>query len=458
MKKIQNWMLAAILICGIGIFTSCSSDDESAQEQADKNRAVFIEHTRATLKDLAENLHFKSWPNMNAFLQYFNKTVLLNENYNKELSGIFRQRISDSKRNVDAGSDLESMGYQTQATVDLTNFNYQLTVDNGTTFTVEPSEDFRIKMYDAESNVNYDLLFQASGPATPVLSSTLSSNTQAVIILVPQQFKFVLSNDSDGKMRPWLTGTFNSSMKKSRERSYYDIAEDEWTIDGQTVTGHAGQVVTFTIKQDPATHKAYNSFNFVLNGRQMVDMSLKATNATGKKDFSKHDIGSGFLDLLAAALDGNNIDEAKVTFLDDLTTTMSISDMSKLLRLEKEYRKAGRNNADKATIEQYTQQFNELAKAEITCKGINQTIPMRLLTAKVGLDWWVLYGFKFADNTDYVPLNELVDAESMQYVTNIADHSVEPMEQGVIVVRQLLQYLQNFVNGFKQQQGQQQNP
>ena len=83
---------------------------------------------------------------------------------------------------------------------------------------------------------------------------------------------------------------------------------------------------------------------------------------------------------------------------------------------------------------------------------------MRLLTAKVGLDWWALYGFKFADNTDYVPLNELVDAESMQYVTNIADHSVEPMEQGVIVVRQLLQYLQNFVNGFKQQQGQQQNP
>ncbi len=458
MKKIQNWMLAAILICGIGIFTSCSSDDESAQEQADKNRAVFIEHTRATLKDLAENLHFKSWPNMNAFLQYFNKTVLLNENYNKELSKLFNQKISESIKPVEAGSDLEAMGYQNQATIDLTNFNYQLTVDNGTTFNVEPSEELRIKMYDAEKNVNFDLLFQASGATMPLLSRTLSKNGRAVIILVPQQFKFVLSNDSDGKMRPWLTGTFNNRMNKSQERSYYDIAEDEWTIDGQTVTGHAGQVVTFTIKQDPTTHKAYNSFNFVLNGRQMIDMSLTASNVTGNKDFPTLDYSSGILDLLAVAIDGNNIDEAKLTLLDDLTTTMSISDMSKLLRLEKEYRKAGRNYADKATIEQYTQQFNELAKAEITCKGINQTIPMRLLTAKVGLDWWALYGFKFADNTDYVPLNELIDEESMQYVTNIADHSVEPMEQGVIVVRQLLQYLQNFVNGFKQQQGQQQNP
>ena len=455
MKKIQNWMLAAILVCGIGVFSSCSSDDDSAQEQADKNRAEFVGHTRATLKLLAENLHFKSWPNMNAFLSYFNETILSNKNYNKELSKLFFQKISDSVKPVEAGSDLEAMGFQYQATIDLTNFNYQLTVDNGTTFNVEPSEDFRIKMYDAESNVNYDLLFQASGSAMPLLNRALSTNTQAVIVLVPQQFKFVLSNDSDGKMRPWLTGTFNSSMKKSQERSYYDIVEDELTIEGQTVTGHAGQVTKFTIKQDPATRKAYNDFSFVLNGKQMVNLSLTASNVTGKKEFSKLNSNGGILDLLTVALDGNNLDEAKFTLLDDLTTTMRISDMHKLLQLEEEYRAAGRNHADQATIEQYTQQFNELAKAEITCKGINQTIPMKLLTAQVGVDSWVLYGFKFADDTDYVPLNELVDAESMQYATNIVDHAVEPMRQGIVVVRQMQQYLQSFISNFRQQQ---QNP
>jgi len=72
------------------------------------------------------------------------------------------------------------MGFQYQATIDLTNFNYQLTVDNGTTFNVEPSEDFRIKMYDAESNVNYDLLFQASGSAMPLLSSATSDSSNRI--------------------------------------------------------------------------------------------------------------------------------------------------------------------------------------------------------------------------------------------------------------------------------------
>ena len=53
-------MLAAILICGASVFTSCANDtsDNPAQEQAKKNRKEFISHTRSMMKDLAENLNF----------------------------------------------------------------------------------------------------------------------------------------------------------------------------------------------------------------------------------------------------------------------------------------------------------------------------------------------------------------------------------------------------------------
>ena len=66
---IFNWMLAAILVCGAGVFTSCTNDSEDnpAQEQAKKNRLEFVEHTRATMKDLAENLNFGSWTAANNF-------------------------------------------------------------------------------------------------------------------------------------------------------------------------------------------------------------------------------------------------------------------------------------------------------------------------------------------------------------------------------------------------------
>lgn len=450
MKKILSWVFAATLICGTGAFTACSDDDNtSSAEQAAKNREAFVAHSRATLKDLAQNLKFKSWPKMNSFLLYFNEAILLNKSYNGEMVDILKQKVAESTKPVEAGSDLAALGYTEQATIDLSNFNYLVTVSDAKTFNIEESQDFRFKIYNPKTKVNIDILFEGTGTATPVLSKSLSTPTLAVIVLVPQQFKFVLSNDSDGKMRPWLTGTYNNNLELAAGRSFIDITQDKWTMTGNTVTGHGGQVTDFTIIQDPVTHKAYNEFSFVLNGRKMIDISSESSNTTGQKIIEKLTPTSSALDLLVAMLDGNNIDAATITFLDDITTTMSISDMSKLLQIEEEYRAAGRSSADQQTIEKYTQQFNELVSAKMTCKGVNQVIPMRLVTTQVGVDWWALYGFKFEGSDEYVSLKDLLDQESLEYFINIVDHSTGPMEQGILVVRQLFQFMQSLVTGYQ---------
>ena len=60
----MNWVLAATLICGASVLTSCSANDTNdnpSQEQAKENRKAFIRHTRENLKEMAENLNFTSW-------------------------------------------------------------------------------------------------------------------------------------------------------------------------------------------------------------------------------------------------------------------------------------------------------------------------------------------------------------------------------------------------------------
>ena len=87
MKKLYVWMLAAILvISGASVFTSCESTDNPVQPEpepektaTEKNRDAFIEHTRATVKTLAENLNFESWEAANTYNMYFNQYVLLNK-------------------------------------------------------------------------------------------------------------------------------------------------------------------------------------------------------------------------------------------------------------------------------------------------------------------------------------------------------------------------------------------
>ena len=159
---------------------------------------------------------------------------------------------------------------------------------------------------------------------------------------------------------------------------------------------------------------------------------------------------SQLLTLLLNAVAGKSFDKLSLTLLDDLTTTMSISDCSRALQLAQESAQARRRYADQATIDQYTQQLNQLIKAEMTCKGVSQTIPMTLVTQKFGVDYWTMPAFNFADENGYVSLIDLLDAESVTYGINIIDHAAEPMQQSIIVVRQLLQYFQTLMGTMQQ--------
>jgi hypothetical protein len=157
--------------------------------------------------------------------------------------------------------------------------------------------------------------------------------------------------------------------------------------------------------------------------------------------------------LFAALWDGRSIDEGKLTLLDDLTTTISISDMAKAVEIARASKAARRNYADMKTIDQYTQELNRLIKCEMTCKGVNQTIPMSMVTTKFGVDYWSMPALKFSDENGFVPFTELLDKESIAYGFNIIDHAVEPMQQSVIVVRQLVQFLLTISGQSSQQNG-----
>ena len=130
MRKIMNWVLAATLICGASVFTSCTNDssDNPSQEQAKKDRKEFIQHTRQNLKEIAENLYFGSWEVANIVNQEFNTTVLNNPEFEKAIIPLFNQKIRETVKPVEEGSELAAMGYKQYATIDLTKFNYRFTM------------------------------------------------------------------------------------------------------------------------------------------------------------------------------------------------------------------------------------------------------------------------------------------------------------------------------------------
>jgi hypothetical protein len=330
------------------------------------------------------------------------------------------------------------------------------------------------------------LILKASGSSVDVIASRFSTEQLAVIIRIPRAFNFTLGMlMDDGTINTRLTGTFINDFVSRGTSSFINLRTDAWNISGTLHSqinapkegegpqggeapkeGEGPQgpgapggnmkddetIANFAIGQDPATHEAGLILGFIHNDRNILNLCGVFDNINGQTDYSQHNINMSIADAFISVMAGNDIKEGYITILDDLTTTMKVSDCSKVVELQRAMASARRNYADQQTIDQYTQQLNQLVSAYMTCKDLNQQIPMQLQTIKFGIDYWAVPALNFADENGYVPITDMLDKESIEYMINIADHAVEPMQQSLITVRQLMMYIQTLTGTFKSQQ------
>ena len=469
----MNWVLAVTFICGASVFTSCSANDTNdnpSQEQAKKDRKEFIQHTRQNLKEVAENLNFSSWELANNINQEFNTTVLNNPEFEKAIIPLFTQKIRESVKDVEEGSELAAMGYKQYATIDLTKFNYRFTMkEDGSGFDVEEADDFEMIINGVHSVTKevkigaIKLTLKASGDTYKQLAKRLGTDELAVVILVPSDFVFTLAGNLERGWVEGYKGAFNNNVKMSGESEFMNPKTDAIGITGVLTTGvpdspdgkHRADAtdLTFAISHNPAVNESGMNFSFVHNGKNMMELDCTAEYPERESGVTQFTTSKSILDVLVAMISGSNF-EGSLTLNDDLTTTISISDCAKAIQLHREMAQARRSYADQATIEGYTQQLNELMSAKMTCKGVNQVIPMRLQTEKFGVDYMAMPSLNFADEQGYVPLTQLLDKESVEYAINIVDHAAEPMAGAIVTVRQLLQFVQTFMMQMRVNQAQ----
>ena len=440
-----NWVLAATFICGASVFTSCTNDssDNPSQEQAKKDRKEFIQHTRESLKEIAENLNFSSWEIANRINQEFNTAVLNNSEFEKAIIPLFIQKIQEGIQPVEEGSELAEMGYKQVATIDMT-FNPQ---------TQEKKIGGR------------KLTLKAGGDTFKRIARRLGNEETAVVILIPSEFTFSIAGKVNDSWHEGLIGVFKNNVTMSGESEFLNLKNDGLNVTGILTTtvgempgSHSADATElyFDIANDPVANESSMKFSFGHNDKSMIELE-----ATGKytdkdidlTDFSQFTTSGRILDVLVALMSGGSL-EGTLTLNDDLTTTLSVNDLGKAMLLQKEMARARRSYADQATIEGYTQQLNELVNAQITCKGVNQVIPMKLQTVKFGVDYWAMPAFNFADEQGYVPFTQLLDKESVEYAINIVDHAAEPMAGAIVTVRQLMQFVQTFLMQMRVSQAQ----
>ncbi|MBR3658059.1 MAG: hypothetical protein IKN58_12905, partial [Prevotella sp.] len=302
--KLFQWMIAAILICGATVFTSClSSEDNPVQEQAKKDRKEFIKHTRENLKDLAENMNFGSWEAANTINQTFNTTVLNNPEFEKAIIPLFREKVRETIKDVEPGSELAAMGYKQYATIDLTKFNYRFTMkEDGSGFDVEEADDFEM-IINATMGTKEVILggnkltLKASGDTYKQIAKRLGNEELAVVILVPSDFEFSIAGKIPTGWDEGFKGAFKNNVKLSGESEYMNPKTDAVSITGVLTTGvpvspdgkRAADATElyFESTNDPVGNEAGMKFSFGHNDKSMVELEATGKYIDKDIDFSQ---------------------------------------------------------------------------------------------------------------------------------------------------------------------------
>lgn len=476
MRTAMTWVFAATLICGATVFTSCSSDSsdypvplqtkvaEPAPATVDvkKDREVFIEHTRAAMKGLLDNMNFSSWENANQINNYFNKDVLVSSGFIDAMLDTAFEQIIESAKEVEEGSALAEMGFEQYSTINLTTFNYSFTMkDDNKSFDIVESEEgleIIVNAYNFKTgqieNGAYKLAINNSGVGMTQVIPSLLSSAYCYVIMIPKDYEFTLSTKVADAWIDVISGVINFQLPVGAT----DLSKG-WMVDAT----FGSPILSVLLEEEEETLLNLSVAVDKVNGQKDATLSLVKDDVPvfevslddfsdyiggifSNFDFSEFTSSSSILDVIAALFNSSDLEEAKVTLFNDLTTTISVSDMSKALKVAHKSAKARLNNADQQTIDNYTQQLNELITLNMTSKSLGQTIPMRLETVKLGNDWLSLPSLKFADEDTYVPLTQLMDQESLQNGLDAIDYASVPMQQSIDVTRQLIQLISSFAN------------
>ena len=298
---------------------------------------------------------------------------------------------------------------------------------------------------------------KATGDTFINFDHRLSNDSVMVIIKFPAQYDMSLALKDGDNWTKYLYGTIKNTVKNLEGPEEIDgstpiiLTREAWNM---ALDLHAAIPdidafdLYFALGQDPETHKAGLKIDYVHNGYKVLDATATLANANGLTDLTQMTSSSSIIDIFTAIMAGNSIEELQLTLLDCLTTSGKISDCEKVVKLQNEMAHARRNYADQHTIAGYVEQLNQLVSCSMSDKTLGQKIPMRLVTTKIGVDWWAVPGLNFADENGYVALTDMLDKESIEYAFNIIDHGVEPVKNSIVVARQLMQAIQKLQTAF----------
>ena len=428
MKKMKYFALSVVFLCGAGLFSACTVENDNpavspTEQEAVDNREVLINHIESDAKTIAENLCTESFNVTSQAYAQLLALIKLDKNFITNMKTLF-SAISDNRLSISAvekNSELAKMGYLAYVTVNNGGFCAQIIFDGKGGSRLLAADDLEFIFPANVTGIGttlFKLIIKNSDECYQSVSMFNNLKRLACINRLPKSVTMTLNGLIGGQELTLSETLLSLELPQDKDSEFVNFETGSFKIFGKQSTYlNAGDESALDYSLSMEDDKMLFDYGFSRNG--MSVLSCMAEMTLPQKENFLGQMSKNILDIA-------DLQAFTIRILDDLTLTGTISDGA---AFAKEFTPAVKNrqlasSADelKATVES----LNNSCLMQLYTNQMTMPETMKFCIVKKDNLYTIEPGLKDLRNDDFVPVSQLVDRQAIDDFNKPFEQSFTP--------------------------------
>lgn len=421
MKRIKYYALATVLLlCGIGLTTSCSDDDTptepTAEEQeAVKNRDELISHIENDAKTMADIFKTES---LNITSQAYEQLLALMERDKGFLTNmrVILSAVSDNKAllsisPVEAGSELAKMGYLLYLTSDNSGFGVRVVFDGKGGCRLLSANNMEFIFPAHIEGIGSTLFKLVIKDNNDYYLSVTDANIQnlkrlACVNRFPRSLTMTLTGFIDNKELTLSESIICLELPQDENSSFVNFDAQSFHLTGKqsnylNADNESALDFSLSMNKDDMTL----GYSYTCDGASVV-------NCEAQMQLTQQ---SGFISQMSKEVfNVADIKAVSIRFLDDLTLSGTITDGAAFAQDFTTSIKSRQQVNLPDVLAGTVESLNQSCQMQLSCDQMTSPETVKFCVVQKDEKYMIEPALKDLASNDFIPISQLVDVQTME--------------------------------------------
>ena len=421
MKRIKYYALSAVLLlCGTGLTTSCSVDDNPVapspeEQEAIDNRNELVRHIDSDAKTMADMFDVES---LNVAAQAYEQLSAMMEGSKDFMTNMKSLLSTGSMRKavagispVTSGSELAKMGYLMYITVDNSGYGIQVVFDGKGNCRLSTAKNLEFIFPADIKGIGYTLfkvIIKDGGEYYQTVSEANIPNVKGVACVnrFPRSLTMTLTGFIDNKEQTLSETVIGLELPLNENSAFVSLDAKSFNFTGQQHSYSAsGKESTLDFRLNSNNGNMTLGYGYACDGTSIVDcVALMRLKQQG-----------GFIGQISAdALNVADIKTVAIRILNDLTLSGTISDGD---TFSQNFASAIRNRQPVSSpdaLAGIVESLNQSSDFQLSCRQMTKAEVMKFCVTEKDKQYIIEPALKDLNSDKFIPISEIVDAQTME--------------------------------------------